>query len=364
MLVTFPHIGNAYIGVKAMCHNIGADVIIPPKTTSLTMSLATKYSPEGVCIPFKLNLGNMIQALEMGADTILNVTGHGTCRMGYYFKVQELILRDMGFNFKMLLTGLSENKFQSFLSMLKRVSHNASWLQIFRAFQFGVAKMTALDDIEIMTNKIRAMEKKKGTATGIYRQAINAIDNAADYSGLRRVVDTYEEKLGSIARNDKPPLKILVVGEIYVVLDPYANMDVELELGKLGAMTTRSLYLSRWVKSSIVWGMLKRDQWHEVHRAARPYLKRDVGGDGWETVGEKAISVGKYDGIVHLAPFTCMPEGTAQNIMPSMKEKTPVLAIYCDEQTSKAGVITRLEAFTDMLRIHGAKSNGHIVTNL
>lgn len=357
MLVTFPHIGNAYIGVKAMCDNIGADVVIPPKATSLTMSLATKYSPEGVCIPFKLNLGNMIQALEMGADTILNVTGHGTCRMGYYFKVQELILRDMGFNFKMVLTGLSENKFRSFLTMLKRVSHNASWLQIFRAFQFGVAKMTALDDMEILTNKIRAVEKKKGTSTGIYQKAIGAIDNACDYSGLRRVVKDYGEQLNGIARNGRNPLKILVVGEIYVVLDPYANMDVELELGKLGSMTTRSLYLSRWIKSSILWGMLKRDQWLEVHRAARPYLKRDVGGDGWETVGEKVVSVGKYDGMVHLAPFTCMPEGTAQNIMPSTEEKLPVLAIYCDEQTSKAGVVTRLEAFTDMLRLHRAKAN-------
>jgi predicted nucleotide-binding protein (sugar kinase/HSP70/actin superfamily) len=88
-----------------------------------------------------------------------------------------------------------------------------------------------------------------------------------------------------------------------------------------------------------------------VHKAAAPYLKRDVGGDGWETVGEKVLSDGVYDGMVHLAPFTCMPEGTAQNIMPSTREKLPVLAVYCDEQTSKAGMLTRLEAFVDMLRL-------------
>ena len=57
----------------------------------------------------------------------------------------------------------------------------------------------------------------------------------------------------------------------------------------------------------------------------------------------------KYDGLVHLAPFTCMPEIIAQNIMPSTKETIPVLTILCDEQLAKPGMLTRLEAFVDLL---------------
>ena len=87
----------------------------------------------------------------------------------------------------------------------------------------------------------------------------------------------------------------------------------------------------------------------KIHKAALPYLKRDVGGDGWETVGEKVLHAKEYDGIVHLAPFTCTPEIVAQNIMPSTKENIPVLTILCDEQLAKAGVLTRLEAFVDLL---------------
>jgi len=66
-------------------------------------------------------------------------------------------------------------------------------------------------------------------------------------------------------------------------------------------------------------------------------------------VGEKVLHAGEYDGIVHLAPFTCMPEIVAQNIMPSTKENIPVLTIICDEQLGKAGLLTRLEAFVDLL---------------
>jgi len=28
------------------------------------------------------------------------------------------------------------------------------------------------------------------------------------------------------------------------------------------------------------------DQWCDVHKVALPFLKRDVGGDGWDAVGE------------------------------------------------------------------------------
>ncbi|NLE09726.1 MAG: CoA protein activase, partial [Dehalococcoidales bacterium] len=81
-----------------------------------------------------------------------------------------------------------------------------------------------------------------------------------------------------------------------------------------------------------------------------PYLKRDIGGDGWETIGEKVLHSREYDGIIHLAPFTCMPEIIAQNIMPATRETLPVLTILCDEQMTKTGVLTRLEAFVDLLK--------------
>jgi len=66
-------------------------------------------------------------------------------------------------------------------------------------------------------------------------------------------------------------------------------------------------------------------------------------------VGEKVLHSKEYDGLVHLAPFTCMPEIVAQNIMRSTKENIPVLTILCDEQMAKPGMLTRLEAFVDLL---------------
>ena len=58
------------------------------------------------------------------------------------------------------------------------------------------------------------------------------------------------------------------------------------------------------------------------------------------------------DGIIHLSPFTCMPEIMSQNIFPSMREdcEIPILPLILDEQTGRAGYITRIEAFVDLMR--------------
>ena len=44
----------------------------------------------------------MIEALELGADTIMTVGQYGPCRFGYYHRVQEMILRELGYDFEML----------------------------------------------------------------------------------------------------------------------------------------------------------------------------------------------------------------------------------------------------------------------
>ncbi|GAF79327.1 unnamed protein product, partial [marine sediment metagenome] len=111
----------------------------------------------------------------------------------------------------------------------------------------------------------------------------------------------------------------------------------------------RRLFVSEWTKFSLFLNPLGISETARIHKAALPYLKRDVGGDGWESVGEKVLHAKEYDGLIHLAPFTCMPEIVAQNIMPSTKENIPVLTILCDEQITKTGMLTRLEAFVDLL---------------
>ncbi len=350
MRVSMPHMGNLYIPLKALFQRLDVDFIAPPMTNQHTLSLGVKHSPEGLCIPFKLTLGNLIEVAEQGADTLLMPGGNGICRLGYYAKTQEQILRDLGYNAEIVQMGVSEQKFIGLMKIIKRLSNDAPWTEIISAFRFGLKKLSTLDEIERLVQKVRATELEKGTANQLYSRAIKAIDEADDYKTLERAEADYTNRLNQVARNiDIKPLVVGIVGEFYVLLEPFSNFDIESELGKLGVEVRRTTFISEWTKFSLFLNPLGMNEKDRIHKAALPYLKRDIGGDGWESIGERVLHNKEYDGLVHLAPFTCLPEIMAQNIMPAMKENIPVLTIFCDEQMAKAGMLTRLEAFVDLL---------------
>ncbi len=359
MRLGMPHMGNVYIPFKALFQRLDMDFVIPPVTSQRTLSLATRHSPEGICIPFKLTLGNLIEAAELGADTLIMPAGCGTCRLGYYAKTQEQILRELGYNFEMIQLGVSEQKLLGMLRMIKRLSNNAPWTKIISAFRFGLAKLKALDRRERAVHKVRPIERVKGTANRLFAKAVKAIDEADDYTTLKKLQRDYIDQLNQLPKDTKTPLIVGITGEFYVVLEPFSNLDVESELGKLGVEVRRTTFVSEWTKFSLFLNPLGMNEKDRIHKAARPYLKRDIGGDGWESVGEKVLHAKKYDGLIHLAPFTCMPEIIAQNIMPSTKETIPVLTILCDEQLAKPGKLTRLEAFVDLLERKRRISNNN-----
>ena len=366
MRIAVPHMGNLYIPLKALFERLEIDYVIPPVSTQRTLSLGVKHSPEGLCIPFKLTLGNLIEAAEMGADTLLMPGGYGICRLGYYAKTQEQILHDLGYNVDIIQVGVSERKLFGLLEIIKHLSNNSPWSKIISAFRFGLAKLNALDKMERVVHKVRPVEQIKGTANKLFTKAIKAIDSADDYNTLKKVQMDYIEQLNQVPKDTQTqPLIVGITGEFYVVLEPFSNFDLESEMGKLGVEVRRTTFISEWTKFSLFLNPLGMNEKDRIHKAALPYLKRDIGGDGWESVGEKVLHAKEYDGIIHLAPFTCMPEVIAQNIMPSTKENIPVLTILCDEQLAKPGILTRLEAFVDLLerkrrKVSTRKANGSL----
>ena len=350
MKVSIPHLGNLYIPMRAVFERLDVEYVVPPLSNQRTLSLGVKYSPEGLCIPFKLTLGNVIEAAELGADTVIMPGGTGICRLGYYARSQQKTLSDLGFNVNIIELGVSEQKLMGLLKTIKALANDAPWTKIISAVRFGLKKLYTLDNIERLTQKTRPVEIVKGTANRIYARAIESIDAADGYGRLQSVENEFTAELNAVKKSEIQPLIVGIIGEFYVLLEPFSNYDIESELGKLGVEVRRTIFISEWTKFSFFLNPLGISEKERIHRAASPYLKRDVGGDGWESVGEKVLHTGEYDGLVHLAPFTCTPEIIARNIMPSTRENIPVLTVLCDEQMAKAGLLTRLEAFVDLIK--------------
>ena len=68
--VAFPHMGNIYVAWGSALRRLGVEPYIPPYSSKRTLSLGTKNSPESICLPYKLILGNFIEAIEGGADYV------------------------------------------------------------------------------------------------------------------------------------------------------------------------------------------------------------------------------------------------------------------------------------------------------
>jgi len=347
-----PNMGAILPSFRASAKILNVNLLVPP-VTKRTISLGTRHAPEQACLPFKAILGTFIECLEQGADTLFMVTSSNACRMGYYSKVHEEILRDLGYKFKFLRHKTSDKGITGVLRTVRRCTNHAPWRKVVEAYALGTGKFKALDDLEKKAAGVRAVELQKGQTEEIYRAGIQAIDDASNVLALKRAEHIFHRKLDEVTKDPSIiPLRVGIVGELYVILEPYVNMNLLIELGKMGAHVTRvkTSYLSEWTSRRSYMGLLSIEK-AKLGKYAYPYLRRDVGGHGLESLAEKVhLAREGYDGIVHIAPFTCMPESVAQNLMPLTQENIPVLTMLCDEQMTQTGVMTRLEAFVDLLQ--------------
>ncbi|MEG2322348.1 MAG: hypothetical protein RSB71_02550, partial [Bacilli bacterium] len=119
--VSFPQMGNYGIPINyLLTHILDADIIYPPNITAKTVELGNKYSPFFVCMPFKYTLGTLIETLDNGALIILQAGGG--CRYGYYSELQEKILKDLNYKFRLFnLVTCGKLKIKRIIKIFKKI---------------------------------------------------------------------------------------------------------------------------------------------------------------------------------------------------------------------------------------------------
>ncbi len=174
-------------------------------------------------------------------------------------------------------------------------------------------------------------------------------------SGIKAVKTARDKSLAAMEampRLDRNPPRVALVGEVYLIAEPAANLRIEEKLGNMGVEVCRHVWISQWLRVNIFLDFLRLHGQEKAEKLAQPYLQCFVGGHGQHSVGEtrKAIKDG-YDGVIHVYPFTCTPEIVARGIMQKLaaQERMPLACFSMDEHSGEAGFQTRLEAFVDIL---------------
>jgi predicted nucleotide-binding protein (sugar kinase/HSP70/actin superfamily) len=344
--------GSLEVILSSVFEELDIDYLIAPPNSEKTLELGARYGPEFACFPLKTTLGNFIEAIEAGADTLIMVAGRGPCRFGYYAETQRRILQDAGYEFEMVPLTFHLATLPRLIKQFQRLKQGASWGALARAVKFALSKAYLIDRLEQQALHQRYMDRDRGATSAALKDCYGMVFEAGGYDSLRRVEQECFEHLWAVPKVERQGIKIGIVGEFYLVLEPFFNLQVEEQLGQLGAYVERNIYLTDWLRPTGNKPVAGHHE-SESEEAAMPFLKHFVGGEGLHSIGNTVLYHRHgFDGVVHLMPFTCMPETIAKSILPVVSQKLgiPVLSLVIDEMTGKAGVATRLEAFADLAR--------------
>ena len=355
-VIAWPRMGNIDLSMEALVSSIGAKIVMPPPNNKEALEIGVKNSIEGICLPYKLNLANYVMALEKGANTLMMFQAPGSCRFGNYTKMAQKTLKKMGYKFDMVVFDMYQSKMKQTLKAFWHVSHCLNPYRYYKGFSTGFNKAFAIDTAERLLFYIRPRELNKGDAESCYKKWYKIIHDTTSVLGCKglkkRIIEDFKKI--PIDKNRIVP-KVYLLGEFFVLLDPYTNKEIEKTLGDLGVEVERQIFFSDWLEHVLQPSFLYKKESHRERcvRYAEKYMKRAIGGETIETVGDTVFAAKNgIDGVIHIMPFSCMPEIVSQNILAkvSREEDIPVMTLVLDEQTGKAGYQTRIEAFIDLVK--------------
>ncbi|MEE9614420.1 MAG: 2-hydroxyacyl-CoA dehydratase [Thermodesulfobacteriota bacterium] len=293
---TIPKLGHyTKFFVKAF-RDLGLNVVHPPSVSSETNQHGILNSVEMMCWPYKATLGTLIKAIEddTRAGTITDVitySSQGQCRFRHYGNLYDLALSNLG--------------------------HDIG----FHIVRSG--------------NIIRDIRRITGSSFfKVWRVVINTIKEIKRYE---------EEQEKKFAKGD---MKILLIGEIYTLLEPDVNFNLRQRLLDLGAGSRLACTLSAFINSNVRGRRVRSAE-------AAKYIDKKVGGHGFQNIVHVLEEMHEVDGIIYVFPLSCMPEATVLPIIEHIckKNKKPILKIEIDDNSSELNILTRLEAFTETIRI-------------
>ncbi|MGC8777606.1 MAG: acyl-CoA dehydratase activase-related protein [Candidatus Caldatribacteriaceae bacterium] len=353
MKATFPHLLHLDIALGVLYPLLGIEIVPPPPITQKTIEIGVKLAPQNACFPLKVTLGNFIESIERGADTLFMAGGVGPCRFGYYGQIQRLILEDLGYDVRFVLLDHPRYGVRPFLEALRTMAGGKlASLRVARVASLAWKILRFTEDLEAQRRALRCQVEKREALDQVIDSALERLRRVESVDDFHRIKKEAEDALHGLplVKGGQTPIKVGIVGEVYVAQETRINFNVEKILGDLGVYVHNSVSTVEYVLHTLP--LTRSQEKQEAWAMAKPYLKRFVGGEGIDSVGSAIRYARKgFDGVVHLYPFTCMPEIVAKGILNKVSKDydLPVLHLAIDEHSGEAGLITRVEAFVDVL---------------
>ena len=346
--IAFPMMGDYDLAISYFFENTCSSKIIKsPKITSKTIELGNKYSPNFVCMPFKYTLGTLIECLDLGANVL--VQAGGGCRYGYYFELQEKILKDLGYKFTMV-NFVTEGKvdFKRIKKEYLKIEKNP---KIFKLIKYGIITrymIKYMDNIDDYIRQNIGFEINKNSFVNKKKEIYSKFKKVKSLYQLNKIYKKGMKELKQIEiKKPVNSLKVGIIGELYTIMEPFSNYFIEKTLASY------NIEIKRFTNVEYLL-FHKGKEVKKYMKYVSKYIKYKMGADAHDNIARtKYLCENNYDGIIHIKSSFCTPEIGAMPIINKIAKEynVPVLFFSFDANTSETGFKTRIDAFYDMIEM-------------
>ena len=359
-ILTTPHMGHFCDLLAFLFRRMGCKFLVPPPPSPHSRQTGRKLGREGFCQPLNNCLADIYAGIEAGANAVVVTVGEDACRYGFYWANQKSILeehfeREIPFY---PIHHLSPR--ESVLDALRKVGGNPDPVLLKRVWALLYAKVEALQHLNRAANRARARRADRLQVAALAQSAMDSVLSADSVNGIEETSEAGWEAISALIPDPTyTPLRVLLVGPIYEVLEPEANYSIEEFLGSLGVEVERSLKYHDLLPYLTDRGERAHERYEEMltghaSRFINPLLaEHGFGGYGRMTIGHAArAKAHDFDGIVHVHSFSCMPEIVSKPFIKriSVEDDIPAISIVVEEIGARELIYNRLEAFVDLIR--------------
>lgn len=312
------------------------DLVCSPPTNRTMMEVGLKKSPADTCLPIKILIGHLNSFTDVDAVFLPRLVSveEGTYLCPKLLGLPESVLGAIPPELEVLTVDINRRSgvravHKSLIQWSKCFGKNKH--QVLRAFVEGERYLQVYQDMRkqgwSFEESMMAFEDKDDLLLGIREQP-----------RLREAVKKEEvpkQEQASFRQEEYRPT-IALLGHSYLTYETYANLDLLSKLqdkANLKVIENVSHQMSaekqKTLRKSIFWSHSRK-----IYGAGEFYLEDpDV------------------DGIIYLSCYGCGTDSLTNDLLArrARAEKKPYLVVTLDEHTGEAGMVTRLEAFLDML---------------
>jgi predicted nucleotide-binding protein (sugar kinase/HSP70/actin superfamily) len=303
---------------KTFFEGVGAKVVVSQDTNKKILDEGVKNCVEDACLPVKTYVGHVINLKEKDVDYIFIPRVVSVERKKYLCSkflglpdfIKSLIgdlppIIDIEINYYKNNDKFTQNEF----------------IKIGR--MFGKTKDQSLKAYFKATHQQKKFES-------LLKEGLTNLEALKVWEGKNLVKE-----------ESNYDLKIAVIAHPYDIMDEYISMGIIEKLKNMGAQ----VYTMEMLQKDLILegaSMLSKEMFWNY--------ERDILGAGLYFLKQKNV-----DGVIMVSAFGCGPNSMTEELLERIykrEKEVPFMLITIDEHSGEAGIMTRLEAFTDLLRFN------------